>query len=188
MPKIIRSYIKLFENNRMFNVLNMTSRLVSVCVATFIYILTQDGYIAFASLFIGVLGVDLIFFILRLRESQFKSALFFEKNETSQKTMNKYTTAMLCIRMALMILALCPVIIADGFSSIHLSNVIGLYMVISYVCNFFLSGFFTKYETDLITRKDEDDCFSISDVDGIPGYNSAGVYTGSPTAIGGMSD
>lgn len=186
MPKIIRSYIKLFENSETYNVLKVTSQALSFVVSILTYILTNSGDIAFASFFISVLGVDLIFFILRKRESQFKSALFFEKNKTTPKIMNRYFNFMLSIRVCLMTLALYPVITSTKFSPGHLSNVMIFYAIITFIC-IAVMGHVVKYNPRIGQRREDNSRFPPG-VWGVPGYNSLGVYTGSPTAIGGMCD
>lgn len=218
--KVISSYVRLFENNQTYNVLKTTSQAFSFIVAILIYMITNSGDIAFASFFLSILGLDLIFFILQKRESQFKSALFFERNETTPKIMNRYMKTMLFIRAFLMGLAFYLLIKFDRLAPSYLFDAMTYYAIFSFVGALILAYLF-KYKPMIGEPKDRR-YNSVNDIEntntssfpetggyiwdrspsdmlsypqlnpnrhfGLPGYNSAGIYTGSQTAIGGISD
>ncbi|NCP62689.1 MAG: hypothetical protein GW748_05185 [Alphaproteobacteria bacterium] len=91
-------FIKAFENSEAFHPLKTISRLTGLMFLLFAFLVIKDPFITLIAFPTGILLMDAIFFIFKMKESTYKSQVFFRIAKTTPKSMDKYNLWMFLIR------------------------------------------------------------------------------------------
>lgn len=177
-------FFKKFENSAHFHALKMTSRLVGlVCLLT-AFFFTDNEDIMLAYFAAGILLTDILFFCIGKRESHYKTKAAFEAIQATPKTLDKYNNVLLLLKALLFIV----VPIAPVFISFYGGFCVVIAAIVAGELNFRgAAPVHRKSSLDDRYGYNSPQSSSTNMMYGVAGYDVAGVYTGSPTAIGGVS-
>ena len=153
------------------HILKTTSRLIGLITLGLSFLLVDNLYWV-AGLFAASMAVtDTVFMLLGKKESKYKDPHFFINNHIMPKNLDRYTMTMNILRAVL----LAPLFF---YGQLHWYVFFCAFAPLLISC---LTGY-KPYMPDgsLTTDKPW--------YEGVPGYDMSGNCTGSPTAIGGMSN
>ena len=214
VKKVFNKLMNVFESSYRFNILAWIARIVSFPVIVVLFC-TLDNQVSlpliiFAAL---ILLIEWIFFTFKIKESNYKSVKFFETLKITISTYDRFCRNRLILKTSFFALfVLVPsafefyfivsffVVTVMANSTIFKNAVFpnsatydSSQSIVSMDNNCSGAEHVAFYESNLTTSIFDDHTFP-SDIStdppnyGTPGFDVAGIYTGSSTAIGGISN
>lgn len=190
MQKVFNWLVKVHQKSP-FSVHKTISRFVGWCLFVPLFNSSNLGYVGdynlvyfgFCWLAISTLVIDLLFLIKGQKESSYKSDAFFERSKVTKQSIDSYYKWMTVIK-AILIIPMIGDFAINGMAGhgVIYYGIISLIMVpvVAYFCDF--KPFMPSEPKIDLTTNDKPANY------GIPGFDAAGAYSDSPTAIGGMSN
>lgn len=206
-------YVNLFKNNERFLLLKATARITGAIVALSHFLIFKSDQWALVTLALSVLFMDCFLLIIcRLKESAFKDEAFFETHYPSPKNLDRYAVVNTLSRVILF-----SAILVLEYNYWHpnetFMSILGVtpffYAVISLIAvaiscaivDRVPKGFSRRSNNTSSSQYQSSDTYdssrlwdspsTISTVEptytGMAGVDAGGMYTGSSSAIGGMS-
>lgn len=169
MKKVFDWLIKWYENETT-NVLKMIARAFGWGLFGIFYLFGLETHSNFYVLAISILSIDILFLANRKFESNYKTKAFFEREKTTVESLDLYQVLMAAIKFV----AIIPAIFFDSIEVFGIASLI-MAPVVAIICNF--KPFMPDGPAPARPY-----------YYGMPGYDMSGNLTGSPTAVGGMSN
>ncbi len=214
MQNVFNWLVKWYENETT-NVLKMIARAFGWSLFGICYLFGLDTHWNFYVLAISILSIDIAFLASRKFESNYKTKAFFKNEKTTVESLDLYQVLMAAIKFVAIIpaiifdsieifgiasLIMAPVIASiakfkpfmpNGHGSVMSSSGIhnaGMQNIGSDEINATTSNFPDNAFSCDCTTNSYDNISSDPPNFGVPGFDVAGMYTGSSTAVGGISN
>ncbi len=180
------AYKKFFYNSEKFFLLRTTGWIVGFLTAVVFALLWRPAVALYAGIATSII-VDIYLFIHKgLKESSFISPEILQlmSNIPSEKR-DKYSYIITIVKPIALIVTTTFTIRFSGYEEIFLGLMVSAILYLILMCLFIAPkiAYFCGVMTPIETTESKIPLFY-----GVPGYNIQGVYTGSPTAIGGCSN